>query len=161
VDRSPSRLPVSPWCAGTQPPAVCPAPAPTMVRICPCQKSPSVVTEAATHPVLARTIDRDTALRPCNSTLVRHRGPPLQSPWKTQCAQSIHSRPDACPWNVKATTGCGEWSCAGLGAHTGESGAVQLVVVSGGLGSRAAASSAVIERRRWDHSRCKILQRQR
>lgn len=41
------------------------------------------------------------------STSVRHRSPPSLTPWKTQCAQSVQSWLDACPWNVKASTELG------------------------------------------------------
>ena len=44
-----------------------------------------------------------------------HRSPPSVTPWKTQCAPSVLSeRLDACPWNVKAPTGCGNGVVLGL-----------------------------------------------
>ena len=70
---------------------------------------------------------------------------------------------DACPWNVKASTRCGQWSCAGLGARPGECGGCPLV----GQGHCPAVVipaqpvAAVTDRRRWDCSGWKVLQRQR
>jgi hypothetical protein len=100
----------------------------------------------------------------CASPTVHHRGPPSLSPWKTQCAQRVQSWLDACPWNVKASTRCGQWSCAGLGARPGECGGCPLV----GQGHcsllvviPAQPVAAATDRRRWDCSGWKVLQRQR
>ena len=54
---------------------------------------------------------------------VHHRSRLSVTPWKTQCAQRVHPRLDAHPWNVKASTEQGTRSCAGLGACSGQCGA--------------------------------------
>jgi len=54
---------------------------------------------------------------------VHHRSRLSVTPWKTQCAQSVHTRLDVHPGNVKASTEQGTRSCAGLGACFGQCGA--------------------------------------
>lgn len=68
-------------------------------------KSPSVEAKAVLHPTLVWASQGHGPVL-C-ITLAHHRSPPLVSPWKTQCAQSIQSWLDVRPWNGKASTGYG------------------------------------------------------
>jgi len=54
---------------------------------CPCPEAPSLGSEVATLPTPVRTIQRGRSLRAPERPRVHHRGPPLSTPWKTQCAQ--------------------------------------------------------------------------
>ena len=52
-----------------------------------------------------------------------HRSPPDLILWKTQCAPSILlAWLDAHPWDIAASTEWWHWSCAGLGAPSGQCG---------------------------------------
>lgn len=69
--------------------------------------------------------------RATHSSPVHHRSLPSQSPWKTQCAQSNQNWLNAPPWNVTVSTECWQESCAGLGAHLGQRGAVPRRILRG------------------------------
>ena len=53
---------------------------------------------------------------------VHHRGPPLLTPWKTQCAQSILLTAECPSMECRGIDRVWHWSCAGLGAHSGQPG---------------------------------------
>ena len=58
---------------------------------------------------------------------VHHRGPPLLSPWKTQCAPSSLLA-ECLSMECQSIDLMWLWSCAGLGAHPGERGACPLAM---------------------------------
>ena len=68
-----------------------------------CSKPPSVGADAVAYPTLV-SVTAGVRAQCLAAPLVNHRSPPLLTPWKTQCAQSIQSRLDARPWNGKALT---------------------------------------------------------
>ena len=51
---------------------------------------------------------------------VHHRGPPSLTPWKTQCAQSILLTAECPSMECRGIDRVRHWSCAGLGAHSGQ-----------------------------------------
>ena len=53
---------------------------------------------------------------------VHHRGPPSLTPWKTQCAQSILLTAECPSMECRGIDRVRHWSCAGLGAHSGQPG---------------------------------------
>jgi len=53
---------------------------------------------------------------------VRHRSPPSLTPWKTQCAQSTLLTAECPSMECQGTDRVWHWSCAGLGAHSGQPG---------------------------------------
>jgi hypothetical protein len=53
---------------------------------------------------------------------VHHRGPPSLTPWKTQCAQSILLTAECPSMECRGIDRVWHWSCAGLGAHSGQPG---------------------------------------
>jgi len=75
-----------------------------------CSKSPSVGIDAVVHLTLvcgewrAQSSGSTVQLHLLPTTGVHH----LLSPWRTQSAQSIRLGLDDRPWNVKASTGCGQ-----------------------------------------------------
>jgi hypothetical protein len=53
---------------------------------------------------------------------VHHRGPPSLTPWKTQCAQSNLLTAECPSMECRGIDRVRHWSCAGLGAHSGQPG---------------------------------------
>jgi hypothetical protein len=53
---------------------------------------------------------------------VHHRSPPSLTPWKTQCAQSILLTAECPSMECRGIDRVWHWSCAGLGAHSGQPG---------------------------------------
>lgn len=108
--------------AGFNPQRYVPAPTSATVRIAPAKsllhcrpKRISASTAGHGHqggpsPELGRT------------TPVHHRGPPSVTPWKTQCAQSIRATAECPSMECQGIDQVWHWSCAGLGAHSGQPG---------------------------------------
>lgn len=72
-------------------------------------------------PTLATDTQGDPAL--CRAhTPVHHRSPPSSTPWKTQCAQSSFATAECPSMECQGIDRVWHWSCAGLGAHSGQPG---------------------------------------
>ena len=142
------------WLAGSQP-----------LAVCPCAHLPDGATQLLPEVPFTGGLSDPTPTA-CwapggPSRPAHHRSPPSQSPWKTQCAQSNQFWLDVSPWNVKASTECGNGVVLILEPSEGN------VVLSrggatGGLpGPPVLPLATVSNRMRWDCSGWKILQRQR
>ena len=114
---------VLPWWCWIQPSVVCPwahlslltvrtAPAKSLLHCRPRWLMP---------PTLATDIK---GAWPCATAEhpVHHRSPPLLTPWKTQCAQSILLTAECPSMECRGIDRVRHWSCAGLGAHSGQPG---------------------------------------
>lgn len=97
------------------------------------------------------------------TTPVHHRSPPSVTPWKTQCAQSILATAECPSMERQGIDRVWHWSCAGLGAHSGQPGGCSRrsnVAACGGSPAFGRGSSprraslwlAPIDRNRWDRS---------
>jgi hypothetical protein len=106
----------------TQPPAVCPCSHFFLltVRIAPAESLLHCRPKRLMPPTLA-TDTKGTWPVPGRHP-VHHRGPPSLTPWKTQCAQSILLTAECPSMECRGIDRVWHWSCAGLGAHSGQPG---------------------------------------
>lgn len=104
-------------------------PAPTfqsMVRSAPAKSLLHCRPKRFMPPALATDTNRGPSLELGSLPLVHHRSPPSSTPWKTQCAQSIPATAECPSMECQGIDQVWHWSCAGLGAHSGQPGGVFL-----------------------------------
>lgn len=119
------------------------------VRSRSCRKYPSVGAQAISPPTRAwaRSEGRMGPPRPIDPTAhhAHRRSPPWSTPWKTQCAQSILPMAECLSMechSIDRMSSLANESCAGLGAHSGQSGSCSPLVGAGSRPPSAGARSA-------------------